>query len=83
MRTLWILFSLCLAVLATGCGTRYATVPNTQGAPVMLLGHDPVAYFTQGKPQRGVPEHQLSLPDRKSTRLNSSHERLSRMPSSA
>ena len=74
MRTLWILISLCLAALATGCGTRYATVPNAQGAPVMLLGHDPVAYFTQGKPQRGVPEHQLSLPDRTYYFSNAEHK---------
>lgn len=25
---------------------------------VALRGHDPVAYFTQGKPARGSPEHQ-------------------------
>ena len=36
-----------------GCGTPYATVKNSAGDPVMLLGHDPVAYFTQGKPGRG------------------------------
>jgi YHS domain-containing protein len=52
-----------LALLA-GCGTPYATVPNASGAPVMLLGYDPVAYFTAGKPTRGTPQHQLSLPER-------------------
>ena len=31
----------------------------------------------------GVPIENTLEPDRKSTRLNSSHERLSRMPSSA
>ena len=30
----------------------------------MLLGHDPVAYFTQGQAQRGKAEFQVSLPDR-------------------
>ncbi len=55
--------SLVLALLA-GCGTPYATVPNRLGEPVMLLGHDPVAYFTQGAPARGKAEHKVSLPDR-------------------
>jgi YHS domain-containing protein len=58
-----------LAVLAavfvlSGCGTPWATVPNRAGEPVMLLGHDPVAYFTQGRPVRGTPAHKVSLPER-------------------
>ncbi len=52
-----------LAWLA-GCGTPYATVPNKTGDPVMLLGYDPVAYFTKGAPTRGKSEHKLSLPQR-------------------
>jgi hypothetical protein len=52
-----------LAALA-GCGTPYATVPNKAGAPVMLLGHDPVSYFTRGAPERGDPRFQVSLPER-------------------
>ncbi len=55
--------TLVLTMLA-GCGTPYATVPNRLGEPVMLLGHDPVAYFTQGAPARGKAEHKISLPDR-------------------
>lgn len=44
-----------LVVLAAlgGCGTINATVADSQGRDVMLLGHDPVAYFTMGKPIRG------------------------------
>lgn len=53
-----------LAVLLMGCGTPYATVPNRAGEPVMLLGHDPVAYFSEGRPVRGKPEFSHSLPDR-------------------
>ena len=33
--------------------------------------------------ERGIPEHEFAGQDRKSTRLNSSHDRVSRMPSSA
>jgi YHS domain-containing protein len=49
---LWLL----LAMLALqGCGVRYATVRTDRGEDLMLLGHDPVAYFTVGKPVRGDP----------------------------
>ena len=62
------LLKLILAALAIAwlcaCGTPYATAPNSSAAPVMLLGHDPVAYFTQGTPTRGKAEHQFSLPER-------------------
>ena len=40
----------------TGCGTRYATVKDGQGRDLMLLGHDPVAYFTLGRPTVGDPK---------------------------
>jgi YHS domain-containing protein len=52
-RTL--LLTLAIALL-TGCGTKYATVRTDKGEDLMLLGHDPVAYFTVGKPVRGHPE---------------------------
>jgi YHS domain-containing protein len=42
-------------VLLAGCGTRHATVRTDRGEDLMLLGHDPVAYFTAGKPVRGSP----------------------------
>jgi YHS domain-containing protein len=51
------------AVLA-GCGTPYATVPDGQGRPVMLLGFDPVAYQLQGAPQRGGAALAVELPGR-------------------
>ena len=55
-----------VALLATlsGCGTPFATVPDAAGRPVMLLGHDPVAYFTRGAPLRGSAEHVVDLPQR-------------------
>lgn len=45
---------LALPVLA-GCGVKLATVEDAQGRDLMLLGHDPVAYFTVGKPVKGHP----------------------------
>lgn len=53
-----------VAMLLGGCATPMATVPNSNGAPVMLLGFDPVGYFTQGKPVRGLAELAVALPDR-------------------
>jgi YHS domain-containing protein len=52
------------AVWLAACGTPYATVKNDAGDPVMLLGYDPVAYFTEGRPTRGKAEFKVSLPDR-------------------
>jgi YHS domain-containing protein len=41
------------AVLAAGCGTTHATIDTSRGEHLMLLGYDPVGYFTDGKPVRG------------------------------
>ena len=50
----WILAMAVVAALALpGCGTTHATVETTRGEHLMLLGFDPVAYFTVGKPTRG------------------------------
>lgn len=73
-------FSLALglsgALLVAGCGgTRYATVPSGQGEPIMLLGHDPVAYFTMGKPLRGDPKIKIALPDRTYFFANEEHRK--------
>jgi hypothetical protein len=46
-----------LVALATACPWATAepsAVP--QGIPLAIKGYDPVAYFTDGKPTRGVPE---------------------------
>lgn len=53
-----------LAALLSGCGTPYATTPNPRGQDVMLLGYDPVAYFTAGAPTRGKKEIASTLPNR-------------------
>lgn len=42
-----------MAALLAGCGTTHATVGTSRGEELMLLGFDPVAYFTDGKPVRG------------------------------
>jgi YHS domain-containing protein len=48
-----ILFAVLAACLLCGCGTTHATVSTSRGEELMLLGYDPVAYFTDGKPVRG------------------------------
>jgi YHS domain-containing protein len=55
---------LLIASLLAACGTPYATVKNNAGDPVMLLGYDPVAYFTEGKPVKGNAQHQVKLLER-------------------
>ncbi len=44
---------LAIALLLQGCGTTHATLETSRGESLMLLGFDPVAYFTDGKPVRG------------------------------
>ena len=54
-----------VAVQLAGCGTPYATVAGANSKQaVMLLGYDPTAYFTEGKPVRGIAAHQVRLEDR-------------------
>lgn len=55
-RSLRTLFAAAALALLCGCGVKYATVRTDNGEDLMLLGHDPVAYFTVGKPVRGDPE---------------------------
>lgn len=43
------------SLLLSGCGVRFATLKDGDGRELMLLGHDPVAYFTAGKPVKGDP----------------------------
>jgi YHS domain-containing protein len=64
MHALRRLFVVLTATLLTACGTPYATVNNKAGEPVMLLGHDPVSYFTKGQPERGKAELKVNLPER-------------------
>jgi len=61
MKMLKLILIVVAAGWLAGCGSPYATVPNRQGAEVMLLGYDPTAYFTQGKPVRGSPENRVDM----------------------
>jgi YHS domain-containing protein len=63
-----------VATLA-GCGTPYASMKNSSGDDVMLLGHDPVAYFTQSQPVRGDPAIKSRLPGRTYYFINAQHKR--------
>ena len=49
-----LLAALAMGAILQGCGTTHATVETARGEQLMLLGHDPVAYFTRGKPVRGT-----------------------------
>ncbi len=75
-RALWALLLAAAMALLTGCGTPYATVPDAAGRPVMLLGHDPVAYVSQGQPQRGSAQHVVNLPQRSYYFASAEHKAL-------
>ncbi len=49
------LLILAVVLALAGCANHFATQTNHRGEEVMLLGHDPVAYFTTGRPTRGHP----------------------------
>ncbi len=46
-------FAIVALLVVAGCGTTHATTATSRGEELMLLGFDPVAYFTDGKPVRG------------------------------
>jgi YHS domain-containing protein len=62
--------------LLQACATPYATTKNPAGEEVMLLGYDPVAYFTQGKPVRGSHRLKVALPERVYYFATEEHKRL-------
>ena len=69
-------FLVACACLLQACGTPYATVGNPRGDPVMLLGYDPVAYFTVGQPTRGRKDIVSSLPNRTYYFASDAHKKL-------
>lgn len=76
-RHVFLVVVLSSVLLVAGCGgTLYATVESADGEPIMLLGHDPVAYFTMGKPLRGDPKIKVALPHRTYFFANEEHRRL-------
>src|SRR5438552_2698285 len=54
MRAVMALLLAAAACVLGACGTTHATVHTSRGEELMLLGFDPVAYFTDRKPVRGV-----------------------------
>ena len=70
------LIASALAILVAGCGTRNAVVADRNGEPLMLLGHDPVAYFTVGKAIRGDPEVAARHDDNVYYFVSDAHRRL-------
>src|SRR4051812_29339614 len=54
MRGMTALLLAAAASVLGACGTTHATVHTSHGEELMLLGFDPVAYFTDHKPVRGV-----------------------------
>lgn len=73
MRALLAAATVLAAALLSGCGTISATVTDREGRDVMLLGHDPVAYFTMGKPMRGFPDISATTAGRTYYFLNAGH----------
>jgi YHS domain-containing protein len=53
MRNLYAFLLASCAALLAGCGSTHATIDTSRGEHLMLLGFDPVAYFSDGKPVRG------------------------------
>ena len=91
MKNAWIALGLCVWVVAAGCSSDRAeikedrlTVGKVQGEIKVGMAASQVAELL-GSPNIVTTDEKRREVwiDRKSTRLNSSHPRLSRMPSSA
>jgi len=76
MRRVQLGVAVLFIVLLAGCGTLYATSKNPRGGDVMLLGYDPVAYFTEGRPVRGSNTITATLPGRTYYFASASHKQL-------
>ena len=62
-------------ILAAGC----ATAPRPLAAetvPLAIKGYDPVAYFTDGKPVRGLPDFEYLWDDRRYQFVSATHRDL-------
>jgi YHS domain-containing protein len=55
---------IAMAPFVAACGSTHATVHTSRGEDLMLLGFDPVAYFTDGKPVRGTQTLSASVEGR-------------------
>jgi hypothetical protein len=66
---LWSALLAMLAMLAFLGGSAAAA----NRAPLAIKGYDPVAYFTMGKPVRGLPQHEYEWDDQRYQFLNAAH----------
>jgi YHS domain-containing protein len=69
-------FIWCALALLSGCGSHTTTVKNITGQQVMLMGHDPVAYFTQQQSVRGNPVFQSTTAGRTYYFLNAKNKQV-------
>ena len=53
------------ASLAAGALLALAAPASVDNIRVVLKGHDPVAYFTEGKPTKGDPKHSYDFDDQR------------------
>ena len=60
----WLALAAVVALLQGCGGTLYATVKDSAGRDVMLVGRDPVAYFTQARPVPGRASIAVELSNR-------------------
>jgi hypothetical protein len=69
--------AICLALLA-GAAPFVASLPSAAQEKVSLAikGYDPVAYFTDGKPTRGLPEIEYQWDERRWLFSSAAHREL-------
>jgi hypothetical protein len=69
--------AICLALLA-GAAPLVASLPAAaqEKVPLAIKGYDPVAYFADGKPTRGLPEIEYQWDDHRWLFSNATHREL-------
>jgi YHS domain-containing protein len=67
-----------LALITTGQFAAVRPAAATEGIPLAIRGYDPVAYFTLGKPVRGLAELEYEWDEQKYRFANSEHRQLFR-----
>lgn len=66
---------LVLAVAAAPLATSMSTFA-TEAVPLAIKGYDPVAYFTTGRPTRGLPEFEYEWDEHRYLFANAEHREL-------
>ena len=80
MKKRYVLAALAVMTVLAGCGDNASQQKNTDNTTQESTAEDDL---TAADPDEDGEELDPEFSDRKSTRLNSSHDRQSRMPSSA